>query len=291
MEPGTRVRVVLARGSRSIWSRPQILQGTVTSLNADSISLRLDAGAGPVTLATASIARLEVSRGVPSRLESAAWSGAVLGVQGISLWPAVRDRDLNNSDSWSRDVLVGAAVGATIGVIVGALEPREQWRRARKGPAPGEFTLPEPIPSPRIAVGGGAALLDEGRGSGAGQHIQAIVRLTPRTSFLNLRGEFLHARSSRTRQYGAWISVAGDAPFTWGPLQPYGIPLGIGVYHRETGGAIGDTTQNTGFGVNSGGGLRTRVGDAQVFAEVRVHTIMERGGYSGSVPLTFGIAF
>jgi hypothetical protein len=289
VEPGTRVSITLASQSRSIWSQPQVLQGTVTALNADSISLRLDAEASTVTVATASIAQMAVSRGVPSRLESAVWAGAVLGLQGVSLWPAVRD--LNNSDMWRRDVLVGAAVGATIGAIVGALEPREQWRRARKGPAPGEFTLPEPSPSPRIALGGGAALLDEGRVSGASQHIQAIVRLTPRTSLLNLRGELLHARSAQTRQYGAGISAAGDAPFAWGPFQPYGIPLGIGVYHRETGRATGDTTQNTGFGVNTGGGLRTRVGDAQVFAEVRVHTIREGGGYSGSLPLTFGIGF
>ena len=287
LTPGTRVRVILARGSRSIWSRPQILQGTVTAVSADSLSLRLDAEAGPVTLATASVAKLEVSQGIPSRLESAVWQGAVIGLQGATTWPAVRDRNFDNSDSWERDVLVGAAVGAAVGVVLGALNPAERWRRARKGPAPGEFTIPRPVPGPRIAVGGGLALLDEGRGSGAGQHLQAIVRLTPRASFLNLRGELLHARSDRTRQYGAGISAAGDAPFTWGPFQPYGIPLGIGVYHRQT----SDTIRATGFGVNFGGGLRTRVGDAQVFTEFRAYTIMERDGYSGFVPLTFGISF
>jgi hypothetical protein len=336
LEPGTRVLVVLARQSSSLWSRPQMLQGTVTALNVDSISLRLDAEASTVTVATASIAQMAVSRGVPSRLESAVWQGAVLGLQGVSLWPAVRD--LNNSDSWSRDVLVGAAVGATIGAIVGALEPREQWRRARKGPEPGEFTVPEPTPKPRVALGGGMALLGAGEISGVGQHVQATMRLTPRGSLLHLRGELLYGsatgsgspfacervptiyclgRADQTHQYGGGVSVVGDAPFTWGPFQPYGIPLGIGVYHRQThstesqgptticliGGELVScpnnppfetfryTTRTAGFGVNIGAGLRTRVGDAQLFAEVRAHTILERGGYSGSAPLTFGIAF
>jgi hypothetical protein len=317
VEPGTRVRVVLARGSRSIWSRPQILQGTVTALNADSISLRLDAGAGPVTLATASIAQLEVSRGVPSRLESAVWQGAVLGRQGAVYWPILTEKDRGSSDSWDRDMLVGAAVGTAIGVVVGALDPAERWRIARKGPAPGEFTIPEPVPSPRIALGGGVAMLDEGRVSGVGQHVQATVHLTPRARFLKLRGELLHARSDRTRQYGAGVSAVGDAWYTWGPFQPYGIPLGIGVYHRQTRSSasrepamsclVGEegvscpstppfetfryTTQTTGFGVNTGGGIRTRVGDAQLFVELRFHTVLERGGYSGSLPLTFGIGF
>jgi hypothetical protein len=235
-------------------------------------------------------------------------------------------------------MLVGAAVGATIGVIVGALDPEERWRRARKGPAPGEFTIPEPIPSPRVALGGGMAVLGAGEIAGVGQHAQASVRVTPDGGVFHLRGEVLYGsaegsgspfacervpdiycfgRSDQTRQYGAGVSVVGDAPFSWGPFQPYGIPLGIGAYHRRThstesqgptticiiGGepvscpnnppfeTIRYTTQTTGFGVNIGGGLRTRVGDAQVFAELRVHTILERGGYSGSVPLTFGIAF
>jgi hypothetical protein len=195
VEPGTRVGIVLAGQSRSIWSRPQVLQGTVTALHADSISLRLDAEATTVTVGTASIARLEVSRGVPSRLESAVWSGALLGVQGMSLWPAVRDGALNNSDSWSRDVLVGAAVGATIGVIVGALEPREQWRRARKGPAAGEFTVPERLPSPRVAVGGGLALVGAGETSGAGRHLQAAF-FTCGASFCTAAPRGVGARST-----------------------------------------------------------------------------------------------
>lgn len=338
VEPGTRVRVVLARGSRSMWSPPQVLQGTVTAVSADSISLRLDAGASPVTLATASIVRLEVSRGMSSRMENAVWQGAVHAATGATYWPLLdRDRD-RSSESWTRDVLVGSAVGAAIGAVVGALHPQERWQRARKGPAPGEFTIPEPIPSPRIAVGGGLALLGVEQVSGVGQHVQATVRLTPGASFLHLRGELLYGRaegsgspfacerapdmyclgrSDQTRQFGIGVSAVGDAPFTWGPFQPYGIPLGMAMYHRRTrssesqgpttnciiGGEIVScpdnppfetihfATQKTGIGVNTGGGLRTRVGDAQVFAEVRVHTILERGGYSGSVPLTFGIAF
>lgn len=338
VEPGTRVLVVLARQSRSMWRPPQVLQGTVTAIRADSLTLELDAAAAPVTIAADSVARLYVSRGVPSRLESAVWQGALYGWQGAAYWPMLRDLDRSASGAQDRHVLVGAVVGATIGAVAGALSPREAWQPARKGPAPGEFTLPEPILSPRVALGGGLALVDAGKTSGVGQHVQVTVRLTPRSGFLHSRGEFLYSsgtasgnpfdcervpdiycfgRSDRTHQYGLGISAVGDAPYTWGPFQPYGIPLGIGVYHRRThssesqgptttcfiGGEVVScpnnppfetihfATQRTGMGVNTGGGIRTRVGNANVFVELRAHTVWEAGGYSGSLPITFGVGF
>jgi hypothetical protein len=128
---------------------------------------------------------------------------------------------------------------------------------------------------------------------------------------------YCYGRSDETRQYGVGISVVGDAPFTWGPFRPYGIPLGIGAYHRRTrsresqgpttnciiGGQIVScpdnppfetihfATQKTGIGVNTGFGVATRVGSANAFVELRAHTVLEAGGYSGALPITFGIGF
>ena len=338
LEPGTRVRITLAREGRSIWSRAQVLQGTLTAESTDSLSLELDLGISPVSVAKASIARLEVSRGESSRWESAVWRAATYAGTGAAYWQLLDDDRSDDSDSWARGILLGSAAGAAVGAVLGALNPQEQWQRAKRGPETGDFTVPEPARIARIAVGGGLAAVGGDQLSGVGRHIQATVRLTPANRLFYARGELLYAsadasgspfacervpdtycfgRSDAHRQISAGVSVVGDAPFSWGPFQPYGIPLGIGVYHRSTrssetqgptttcviGGEVVSCPDNPpfetvrytidalGFGVNTGAGIRARVGDAQVFVELRAHTVLERKAFSGSVPVTFGLSF
>jgi membrane associated rhomboid family serine protease len=87
-----------------------------------------------------------VSRGVPSRAASAA-RGAVGGaiVGALYLWVNHDDGDF---DSDTQAAWVGAAGGGVVGLVGGALFPRERWHRVR---------IPRGV-SVAPAAGGGAAL-------------------------------------------------------------------------------------------------------------------------------------
>ena len=336
LEPGSRVRVVLARqsGSFGTGGPRHTLQGTVTASSAYSLSLELDAGSVPVTLPMASVAQLEVSQGSPSRAKSAVMQGVLAAGAGALYWPVL------GSDEDKPRSTAKAAVGAATGAVVGAMYPQEEWQRVQLPRRPGTSpTVPElPRPS-RIAIGAGAVLTQTDRIVGTGQHVQVSALLAPLSHSMHIRGEFLYGsaegsgspfscaqveqvycvgRRDETRQYGAGLSVVWDRSVPLGPFRPYAVPLGVGVYHRQTastehqeptaicviGGEIVACPNNppsatvrydtdrTGVGVSLGGGLQTRIiGRANAFIELRAHMVLEQGSYAGSLPLSFGLSF
>jgi hypothetical protein len=132
---GSRVRVVLpdsVRQSSGPW-RQQWLRGDVAALAGDTLYLRLQGTAAPVPIRRPAIRRIDRSLGVPTPLESALQGAVGWALPGAALgfatgWPDVRrDNGRNNGDA----ALRGAAWGAGIGFILGAIFPTERWRRVR----------------------------------------------------------------------------------------------------------------------------------------------------------------
>lgn len=129
--PGARVRIALERPSGPAGLTPlPALQGTVTSAGPDSLTLLLHPGATPVTVSLDAVRRVEISRGVPSRLESAFRKALLWGALGAVEFPLL-DRDERSFGSTREAALTGAAVGVVAGAAFGALLPRERWRRIR----------------------------------------------------------------------------------------------------------------------------------------------------------------
>jgi hypothetical protein len=131
---GTRVRVVLPDSLRQTWGpREQWLRGEVTALTADTLYVRLQGAAAPVPIRRTAIKRIDRSLGVPSRPES-----AVRGAVGWAFWGAIylaTARKVADDDrTWRRfgdDLAEGAAIGAGVGFVLGAIFPSERWRRVR----------------------------------------------------------------------------------------------------------------------------------------------------------------
>lgn len=133
-EPGQRVMVVLTH-QRDVegYMPAQVLRGTLTRATADSLTLQVHAGTGPITVARSAVRRTYVSRGVPSRAESAA-GGAVVGAVGgaLSGWLyKPEDNSWLGRQSDTQAALIGAGLGGGFGMVMGALFPRERWKRVR----------------------------------------------------------------------------------------------------------------------------------------------------------------
>ena len=138
VQSGTRIRVWVPEPysqDRGPWRR-QLLRGTVASLTPDTLRLSVPGTDGTLAVARASIRRLDVSRGRPSRPASAierAFAGAIVGAISTALdndpngtrWP-------NYSRGW-RAAGEGAKWGAAFGAVVGFVLPTERWRRVRLG--------------------------------------------------------------------------------------------------------------------------------------------------------------
>jgi hypothetical protein len=130
---GTRVRVALPDSLRQTWGpREQWLRGEVTTLAADTLYMRLPGTAAPVPIRRAAIKRIDRSLGVPSRAESAL-RGAVTWAVWFGLnWAMIRNA--SDDPSWDRfgdELAEGAAIGASVGFVLGAIFPTERWRRVR----------------------------------------------------------------------------------------------------------------------------------------------------------------
>lgn len=133
--PGERIRIRLSEQPHAIEgaAHPQLLRGTFIGFRADTLLLRVHPAAGITAIARRGIERFEVSRGVRSRLESAALNGAgfaFLGSLERVLFASI-DSDRYEEELW-QSALIGAAGGALIGVAVGALRPQERWERLRR---------------------------------------------------------------------------------------------------------------------------------------------------------------
>jgi hypothetical protein len=127
----TRVRVVLPDSVRQAWGPPreQWLRGEVASLAVDTLYLRLQGAAAPVPIPRAAIRRIDRSLGVPSRPESALRGAVSWAFLGALYWAALH-ADVDDTSRALADRLgEGAAIGAGVGFVLGAIFPSERWRR------------------------------------------------------------------------------------------------------------------------------------------------------------------
>ena len=138
VQSGARVRVWIPEPwlqDGGPWKRQQ-LRGTVAAVCPDTLHLTLPGTDGTIAVSRASIKRLDVSRGRPSRVASGferAIGGAIVGAAAAALqndpdndeWP-------NYSSDW-RAAGQGAIYGAAFGAAIGIIFPTERWKRVRLG--------------------------------------------------------------------------------------------------------------------------------------------------------------
>lgn len=132
LEPGQRVRITIERQAAHVEGYPrwQLLRGTLLRIGPDTVTLQLHPDASPLSLARPAVRKMEMSLGVPSRLESALRRGfemAALGALEWALLDALYDDPFSES-TWQA-AGVGAGFGMAFGIAVGALRPLERWRR------------------------------------------------------------------------------------------------------------------------------------------------------------------
>ena len=108
------------------------LRGRVTSADSNKLVMELPHVSPPVTISRADIARLDVSRGIPSRFRSG-MQGLVAGAVVGALWGlAYHVLDVGGGDTeWENAMGGGAVIGGAIGATAGAVWPVERWRRVR----------------------------------------------------------------------------------------------------------------------------------------------------------------
>jgi hypothetical protein len=135
-------------------------------------------------------------------------------------------------------------------------------------------------------------------------------------SCVQARQQYCTGRSDDNRLMGAGVYSRVDLSSS-GRVTAYLTPVGVGVYHRRTrssewegptnlcseGTAIVScpdnpewtqftaTTSKLSPGWNTGGGVEVGVGAGRVFAEVRVHRLLEGEGMAAALPFTVGFSF
>ena len=112
--------------------RGQLVRGRVTALTPDSLYLAITDSLGPVAVPRHLIERLAYSRGVPSRVSSAARRGLFAGAATALLFVLVNEMDEEpGRTSTGSAALFGAGVGLMTGAALGAIYPRERWKGVR----------------------------------------------------------------------------------------------------------------------------------------------------------------
>jgi hypothetical protein len=129
-QPSQRVRLLLT-SQRVVegYVPAQELRGTLLAEDADSMTVQVHPGTGPIRVSRAAVRTMYVSRGVPGRARSAA-TGAMGGAIGGALfgWIYNPEREQRSDQDAA---LLGAAAGGGFGLVMGALFPRERWKRVR----------------------------------------------------------------------------------------------------------------------------------------------------------------
>ncbi|HUQ99930.1 MAG TPA: hypothetical protein VM166_10775 [Gemmatimonadaceae bacterium] len=133
VQRGTRVRVWIPEPARQKESPPrrQLIRGTVESVEADMLRLRVPGTVGSFGIPRTSVRRLDVSSGVSrgaSMFDGAA-GGAIGGAVTFALMNDPRRRGGPHYARDWRAAGVGATWGAGIGAVVGFIWPHERWRR------------------------------------------------------------------------------------------------------------------------------------------------------------------
>lgn len=133
IRPETRVRVWIPEANRQEQApeHRQLLRGTVESVDASMLRLRVPGTAGALAIPRASVRRLDVSRGVSrgASMVERAVGGAIGGAIAFAyLNDPRRSGGPHYRTDW-RAAGVGAAWGGGIGAAVGLIWPYEQWHR------------------------------------------------------------------------------------------------------------------------------------------------------------------
>ena len=128
-----RVEMLTAERPRFTWlarGGPQSVAGTLAGLRGDTVLLRVTPGVEPLRVPRAAIHAVHVSRGRPSRWQSALRSAVVPALAGAAfrgIGASVRRGD--GDPSPGQAALSGAAMGAAVAAVKGALFPKERWHR------------------------------------------------------------------------------------------------------------------------------------------------------------------
>jgi transcriptional regulator GlxA family with amidase domain len=134
LQAGTRIRIGVHTGERTLLRRPktQALVGTLVATSGDTILLTVRPGAAPLRVPRETVNELHVSRGVPSRFESAV-RRAILPTLASAAFTAValNVRRRENDPAPGRGALSAAASTAALSGAIGLLSPKEQWQRLR----------------------------------------------------------------------------------------------------------------------------------------------------------------
>jgi hypothetical protein len=131
--PGMRVQAHLPEVQYQFAGRRgHPIRGRIMALTADTLYLAVTDSVGPLAVPRRLIQRLEWSRGVPSRAASAARRGLVAAVGTTLLFALLNDMDEPpRRMSTESAALFGAGFGLTTGAVLGAVFPRERWKRVR----------------------------------------------------------------------------------------------------------------------------------------------------------------
>jgi hypothetical protein len=136
VKPGTRVRVWVPEPARQGQAPEyrQLLRGTVESVDASVLRLRVPGTTGSLAVPIASVRRIDVSRGV-SRGASMIERAVGTAIGGAVLFGMLNDPKRTGGPHYRTDweaAGVGAAWAGAIGAGVGLLFPYERWRRVMR---------------------------------------------------------------------------------------------------------------------------------------------------------------
>ena len=127
---GHRVRVAVSDVRQTDFGPPFLeLRGTLRDIRADTLYLAIPHSTTLVVISRRSVHDFAVSRGVPSRVESAFRRAFVLGALGaaagfVYLHSSARDP----GNTWEDAIGTGAVIGVGSGLVVGFAMPFERWR-------------------------------------------------------------------------------------------------------------------------------------------------------------------
>lgn len=131
--PDTRVQARLPETQYQIdGPRGQLIRGRIAALAPDTLYLAVTDSLGPLAIPRALVQRLQISKGVPSRGVSALQRGVLLGASSalLALVAFGIDDEPDGTDSGTAALVLGG-VGVVVGSVLGALYPRERWKRVR----------------------------------------------------------------------------------------------------------------------------------------------------------------
>jgi hypothetical protein len=112
----------------------QLLRGDVQDVVGDTLRLSVPGAIGTLAVSRASIRRLEISRGKPSRVASMlerGIGGAIVGALTAFVSSEAYSHYFETRRSVGDATLAGAAWGGGIGAAIGLVLPTERWRRIR----------------------------------------------------------------------------------------------------------------------------------------------------------------